>query len=286
MSGITSFASGLRAASTPRSARATLWLYLFTVVASAALFVPLLVLGMTTASRSVVGDDLRAGLAPDWIVDQLGVPGTSTAFATIVALTLASIPLHLALSVFASGGVVDAVLRSLGGRSDGGDEPSFLSAAGRTAWPFLAVALLEAIVLLIVLVVLALPGPLAHGALAWAHVVLVVLGLSAVVSVFDFVRIGVAHARPRERLRGARDGARAIARAPGAWAVVLVLNATIAVVLFALSAAINAVPAKETAAGLALAILLGQASVFARLWARVVAYGAQAAVLLGFLDVE
>lgn len=278
MMALDAFLRGIRAAVRPKALAAVLWLYAFSLGMTAFFAVPLFIYVSSTASGSVVADDLRHGLAPDWLIDQVATPGAGTAISILGVLAVIALPIHLLTSIFAAGGAIDAVLRALGAPPPSGTG-RFLEAAGATFWRFLGLALLEAIPLGVLAVLFAFASAPLRGWHAWAGLVAFVVVVSVIVATFDLARVAVV-----EGARGVGGAASAafevVLSAPLSLVAVVLLNLALAGLVLVAGLALHGEIPKESGSGVMAALLVGQASMLVRLWARVSAFAAISALFL------
>jgi hypothetical protein len=255
------------------------WAYAASLAVAAAFTVVVFRFVQASVAGSAEAADLRHGQSADWVVDVLGTPGMRPGVVTLMTLATVLVPVYLVLVIFLSGGVVSRVRTALGLAPR---EP-FLPASARHVWPMARVALVEIVTVGIVAVALGMG--LAVGiyaelgnAVPWALLAVAVFVLALVTSVFDYVRIGLVDRDDGSALKALGGALKFAGRRAPSVALLAVLEAALALAVWWLAVWLHSLVPLETGAGVLLGILVGQAGVLARLWARVAAYAAEASL--------
>jgi hypothetical protein len=272
------FARGLRASLTRPALAALGWTYAACLAVAALFAVLVFQFAMGTVEGTAMAEDLGRGQLAWWVVDLAGTPGAGRSVGLLATAAMLFAPLYLVLAVFASGGVVTSVRRALGLAEP---EP-FLVASARHAGSMVLVAAIEVIVVGLLALML-LVGQIAAGlggagnVLTWLWLAASAFTISTVATVFDYARIRVvAGGTPAFEAMG--EALRFVGRAAPSVALLVLLNGLLSLGAAIAAMAAHAAISRQTGAGLAAAVLVGQLGVLARLWTRVVAYASETAL--------
>lgn len=269
------FGRGLAASFSPHSLVALGWVYAAVLGAGAAFTLLAFRFVMSSVMSTATAADLRAGQTAAWAIDLIGSPGTQPAVATLSTAAVVLVPVYLVLVIFFSGGVISKVRAALG---FAGPE-RFLTASARHAGAMARVAAVEIVVVgilgVICMIALGAAATSRTHAVAWATLAVALYVLAVVTSAFDYARVAVV-ARDDGSALGAITGALGFAgrRAPSVLALAALNGVLALAALWAFVWAHSAV-ALDTGGGVLLGLIVGQVSVIARLWTRMVAYAAE-----------
>jgi hypothetical protein len=279
-SAIHSFIGGIRASLTRYGAKALAWCYLSSIGTTSLFFIPFFLYIRSTVAGSAMATELRGGQIPDWIVDLGGTSATGAAIGTFAIVAILLVPVYLLLVVALTGGVLENLAVALGLRTR---PRPFLVACGDLVGPTARIVLVEApAVGLLVFVLSLVRGALelvgSSPVVAWGWLATLVLLVAFVTTFFDFARIRLYLVGDRAALRSLGDTFRFTFS--HFWSVLglVVLNSVVAMLIFIGFVWLHSRVPLDTAAGIVVGILAGQLSIGARLWWRIAAFGAEAAL--------
>jgi hypothetical protein len=275
------FWTGLRASLTRPALAAAAWLYA-AATAATALFAAAAFGAITAAvGPSAMALRLREGVPTDWLIDILGRPPAAASLFGLVALGALLTAAYLVAVVLVTGGVVSAAARAT--EVPGAPPPRpFLAASFSFAGMAARLALLELLALALAAVVAV--GLLVAGAFIglgnafrWAWVAVTLVALVAVAGVFDLARIRALVLGERKATRAVTASAALVGRRAAPFLLLMVFATTLTVLATGAALWLHSRAGSASAAGVALAFVVGQLSVGVRIWSRVAAYCAEAA---------
>jgi len=273
---------GFSAAIAGPGVRALAWTYGACLLFGLALFVPIFSFVRATVGASAIGGALANGATSDWIVDLAGTPGSSVAITSLFFVTLVGLAIYVIAASVVSGGVIAYLAGFLDSATQ---RERFLSACGRYAGALSRIALLELPILAILVAIFvavrfALVLADVPGFLEWAMLVLLVFSIAVVTSVFDYARIDVVVEQSSSAIRSVAAAFRYTFRNLAGVVALAAIVALLSVVVFVAGTFVHGAIPLEGDGLILLAIVVGQISIAARLWARLVAYGFEIALWL------